>query len=103
MAKTTKLLGTSFAAGARRSVQTLQARITKVKKSAHRAQQLARLGLSAIDYVRGAAIPAMLYGCDTMGVADSMVQDACVVAAEALAPPTSGKNPTLVLHAASVH
>lgn len=103
MAKTTKLLGTSFAAGARRSVQTLQARITKVKQSAHRAQQLARLGLSAIDYVRGAAIPAMLYGCDTMGVADSMVNDACVVAAEALAPPTSGKKPTLVLHAASVH
>ena len=99
----TKLLGTSFAAGARRSVHTLRDRILRVKKIAHRAQQLTRLGLSAVEYVRGAAIPAMLYGSEIMGMSDSMTHDACVVAAAALAPPTAGKDPTLVVHAAAVH
>ena len=98
-----KLLGTSFAAGARRTVDTLRARILRVKKIAHRAQQLARLGLSAVEYVRGAAVPAMLYGCETAGVANTMLDDACTVAAAALAPPTAGKDPVMVLHAAATH
>ena len=101
--KTAKLLGTSFAAGSQRTVQALSDRIAKVKRVAHRAQQLSRLGLSAVDYVRSAAIPAMLYGCDTSGVSDSMLDDACRVASTALAPPTAGKNPTMVLQAAAVH
>ena len=102
-AKSAKLLGTSFAAGSARAVKALRDRITKVRRIAHRAQQLAQLGLSAVEYVRGAAIPAMLYGCEVSGVSDTMVDDAVSVAAAALAPPTAGKNQTLVLHAASVH
>ena len=84
--RATKLLGTSFAAGAGRAVAVLRDRIAKVKKVAHRAQELSRLGLSAVEYVRGAAIPAMLYGCEVTGVSDSMTHDACIVAAAALTP-----------------
>ena len=61
------------------------------------------MGLSAIDYVRAAGIPQMMYGCEVMGMADTMVTDAVRVTAKALAPPTPGKNPTLVMHAAGIH
>ena len=101
--RSAKLLGTSFAASSGRSVQALEDRIAKVKKVAHRAQQLALLGLSAVEYVRGAAVPAMLYGCEVSGISDSMLDDAVGVAAKSLSPPTAGKNPVLVLHAAAVH
>ena len=84
-------------------MQALKDRIAKVKKVAHRAQQLAQLGLSAVEYVRGAAVPAMLYGCEVSGISDSMLDDAVGVAAKSLSPPTAGKNPVLVLHAAAVH
>ena len=98
-----KLLGTAYTAGGRRAVQVMVARILKVKKIVGRVQQAARLGISAVEYVRSAAVPAMMYGCDIMGMSDSMVDDATKVAAAALTPPTAGKNPTLVMHAASVH
>jgi hypothetical protein len=45
----------------------------------------------------------MLYGVEVTGMSDSMLDDASRIAAAALSPPTAGKNPTLVLHTASVH
>ena len=98
-----KLLGSSFTAGGRRSVKVLQARIIHTKKAVHKIQQLGRLGLSAVEYVRGAAVPAMMYGCEITGMGDTMVAEATQVAAAALTPPTAGKNPTMVMHAAAVH
>ena len=99
----TKLLGTAYAAGGRRCVQNMLARMVKVQKLVNRVQQLARLGISAIEYVRSAAVPAMLYGVEIFGMSDTMLADATRIAAAAISAPTAGKNPVLVMHAASVH
>ena len=98
-----KMLGTAFTAGGRRSVHVMKARLLKVKKIVHRVQQIARLGLSAVEYVRAAVVPAMMYGSDVLGMSDTMTYDATRIAAAALTPPTKGKNPVMVMHAASVH
>ena len=45
----------------------------------------------------------MVYGCEILGMSDSMARDAVRGAAAALTPPTAGKNPVLVMHAASIH
>ena len=45
----------------------------------------------------------MIYGSEVMGMSNSMAQEATRVAAAALTPPTRGKNPVLVMHAASIH
>ena len=84
-------------------MRVLQARIIQTKKAVHKIQQLGRLGLSAVEYVRGALVPAMLYGCEITGMGDAMITDAKQVAAAALTPPTAGKNPTMTMHAAAAH
>ena len=84
-------------------MRVLQARIIQTKKVVHKIQQLGRLGLSAVEYVRGAAVPAMMYGCEITGMGDAMVTEATRVAAAALTPPSAGKNPTMTMHAAAVH
>ena len=53
--------------------------------------------------MRTAGIPQMMYGCEIMGVADTTLDSAVRIAAAAMAPPTAGKNPKLVMHAMSVH
>lgn len=102
-ARSTKLLGTAFAAGTRRSTRVLKARIKAVKQRTSRVQALRRQGLSSIDYVRSAGIPAMLYQSEIMGLSNSTLAQATRTAAALVAPPTAGKNPTLVMHATALH
>ena len=66
-------------------------------------QALRKLGLSAVDYMRTAGIPQMLSGCDVLGMSDTMLHEAVKTSAALVAPPTSGKNPRLVMHAMKVH
>ena len=100
---TTKLLGSGYTAGKRRTAKVIKDRIRKVKEAVPAVQALRRLGLSAVDYVRTAGIPQMLYGADVMGVADSVLDSAVRVSSHMVAPPTAGKNPFLVMHAMKVH
>jgi len=48
-------------------------------------------------------VPAMMYGCEITGMGDAMITEATRVAAAALTPPTAGKNPTMIIHAAAAH
>ena len=45
----------------------------------------------------------MMYSCDITGMADTALRDAVRISSAIVAPPTSGKNPTLVMHAMKVH
>ena len=59
--------------------------------------------MSAIDYLRTAGIPQMMYGCDATGMSNTTLEDAVRVCSKLVAPPTAGKNPLLVMHAMKVH
>jgi hypothetical protein len=71
---------------------TVRKRIGKIK-------QLRRAGANVVDYVGTALVPAVTYGADVHGFSDTTLSEARRLAAQALAPPTAGKNPELVLHA----
>ena len=101
--KTAKLLGTGYTAGRRRATKIMKDRLLKVKEAVPAVQALRKLGLSAIDYMRTAEIPQMMYGCDTMGMSDTMLHEAVKVSSALVAPPNAGKNPRLVMHAMKVH
>ena len=88
-----KLLGVAFGGGRRRSTVVIQHRLKQFRDKTAKVRQLRRQRLSAVQYVRTAGIPSLLYGADTTGVADSTIDRVRASAAAMVAPQGAGKNP----------
>ena len=96
--KHAKLLGTDSAGGRRRSTVVAAQRLQDFIDLIPRFQALRRLGVNSRQMVRAAGPPAILYGCDVMGVCDSVLHTARTRIAAAVAPQAGGKSPDLVLY-----
>ena len=66
-----KLLGTDSFSGKKRSTQVQVKRINGFASKIGRIRALRRNGLSAVQYVQAAGIPAMMYGVECTGMADT--------------------------------
>ena len=93
-----KLLGTCAAGGRRRSTRTLRVRMQTFSKSAKRFHLLRKAGVNTRLMVRAAGTPALMYGIEVMGAADSTLQVVRSKVAAAAAPQAGGKNPDMTLH-----
>jgi len=91
------MLGTSTTAGARRSVKLLRSRLDCTKVKAARIVKLRRAGVNAGTWARTAGLTGMLYGADTCGVSDTMLDQQRTAIAAAISAPGSGKNKVLSL------
>ena len=58
-------------------------------------------GMSAVQYVQAAGVPAMMYGVECTGIADTALKKTIGFAAAAIAPPAMGKSARMTLHAAA--
>ena len=94
-----KLLGTDSVGGRRRSTATLQKRIRSFNCTVPRLHALLRAGVNTKQMVRAAGTPAILYGCEVMGVSDTCLLDIRRKVAAAAAPEAGGKNPERTLYA----
>jgi hypothetical protein len=96
-ARLAKLLGTDAVGGARRSTIGFRKRLADFSRSVHRYNALRQLGVNTTLMTRTAGVPAFIYGCETMGLSDSCLNDARTKIAKAASPATSGRNPVLTL------
>ena len=55
--------------------------------------------MSAAQYVQATGIPAIMYGAECCGVADTTLRETVGLAAAAVSPRTRGKNARLTMHA----
>ena len=94
-----KLLGTDSTGGRRRSTRTFKVRLHQFSKTIHRFHALRDVGVNTKQMVRAAGPPAILYGCETLGVSDSALQVTRSRVAAAAAPQAGGKNPDATLYA----
>ena len=85
--------------GRRRSVVVPNSRLKSLRCRLGRLQVFRTVGGNSAAYVRAAAIPAVTYGAEVMGVADSQLQNIRSAIARAAAPPTGGKNAGFIFHA----
>ena len=92
-----KLLGTDSVGGRRRATTVAQQRLASFTAVVPRFQSLRRLGVNSRQMVRSAGPPAILYGCEIMGVADTVLQTIRSRVARAAAPQAGGKSPDMVL------
>ena len=97
--KHAKLLGVGLIGGKRRTVKIQAKRIDAFASKIRRIQAIRRQGVSAVQYVQAAGVPAMMYGVECSGIADSKLKQTVSLAAAAITPPTRGKNARLSLHA----
>ena len=93
----TKLLGVDFAAGRRRSTKVAKARLKTFKKRVTRFQRLRRSGVNVATMARAAATPAICYGADIMGVADTTLESARSAVCSAASPPAQGRQVDVTL------
>ena len=100
-ARTAKLLGADFTGSRRRSTHVQVKRINGFAAKIGRIRAIRQQGLSAVQYVQAAGIPAMMYGVDCAGISDTNLKKANGLAAAAIAPPALGKNARMTLHAAA--
>ena len=98
-ARQAKLLGTDSVGGRRRGTQVAQSRLDAFAAKVPRLRTLRRLGVNTPQMVRASGPPAILYGCEVMGVSDTALHTARVKVAAAAAPEGGGKSPDLVLYA----
>ena len=96
--KFSKMLGVGFVGGRRRSTKVFQQRLKQVKSRTPRYHSLRRAGANVAGMARAAATPAITYGVDVFGLADSPLQAARSTVAHMGAPPGAGKSVDLVLH-----
>ena len=97
VAKVAKLLGTDTVAGARRSTTGFRKRLADFSGNIHRYKALRRIGVNTALMTRTAAVPAVMYGCETMGLSDSCLKDVRTKIAKAASPVSCGRNPVLTL------
>ena len=93
----TKLLGVDFTAGRRRSTKVAKARLKSFGKRVKRFQALRRSGLKVAAMARAAATPAICYGADVMGIADSTLETARSRVCGAASPPARGRSVDITL------
>ena len=95
-----KLLGTDAVGGRRRGTKVARARLVQFCTKTGRFSSLRRLGINTVQMVRSTGPPAILYGCEIMGVADTQLHTIRTKVASAAAADAGGKSPDLVLYAA---
>lgn len=93
-----KMLGVDTVGGRRRTTVTFLERVTTFAKAVPRLQALRKSGVNSAQMVRAAGTPAVMYGCEVMGLSDSALHLARTKVAGAAAASAGGKNPALVLH-----
>ena len=71
-------------------------------KTIHRYHALRRAGVDTRNMVRAAGIPAIMYGCETIGLSDSALSVVRASVARAAAPQAWGKNPDATLYGMSL-
>jgi len=98
--RATKLLGVGTSAGKSRCVRFLKARMTKFSKRIPRIQRLRRAAVSVVQMVRAAGTPLIMYGTESVGMANGHLKNARRLTAKAVAPEAAGKNFGLVLYCA---
>ena len=93
-----KLLGTDSIRGKRRATVIFQHRLEDLGTGSARHQALRASGVNSNQMVRTAAVPAVMYGCEMIGLPNAMLHDTqCqVVAAAAAAPSAGDKSPDMV-------
>ena len=96
-ARFTKLLGTPCTGGRRRSTRVFKLRLKQAKGRVHRFWRLRRTGLPVAQMARTAITPAVMYGADIMGLADTALAQARSTVVAAAAPPGCGKGVDVVL------
>jgi len=94
-----KLLGIDTVGGRRRSTITFQHRLQAFSNIVPRFQAIRRTGVNSKQMVRAAGPPAILYGCEVMGISDSALSVTRGRVAAAAAPAAGGKNPDRTLYA----
>jgi hypothetical protein len=92
-----KMLGTDAVGGRRRSVRNFRSRLKEFDGKIQKFQQLRKVGVNSPQMVRTAGVPAITYGCDTVGISDTALNGARSKIAAAASPSAAGKNPVLVL------
>jgi len=93
-----KLLGVPSAGGRRRVVKHLVKRLSSFRQKVGRIHDLRRLGVRTNNVVRAAGTPAITYGVEVTGMADTHLDSARRLIARAAAPEGGGKDPNLVLY-----
>ncbi len=93
----TKLLGVDFTAGRRRSTKVIKARLKKFGNRVRRFQALRKSGVKVTTMARAAATPAICYGADIMGMADSTLDLARSQVCSAASPPAKGRSVDVTL------
>jgi hypothetical protein len=94
-----KLLGTGSTGNRRRSTYTMRVRLWAFTKTIDRYHALRGSGANVRQMVRAAGPPSILYGVETIGLADSALNTTRSRVATAAAPKAGGKNPDLTLAA----
>ena len=98
-----KLLGADNAAGRRRSTRVARTRVAKVKRSIGKYRQMRRQGIKTRVLARAAATTSITYAADAMGTSDAVLNTMRMTTAHAIAAPTGGKNPDLILFSSDLH
>ena len=92
-----RLLGADNASGRRRSIKVARGRLSQVRKSISKFQQLRKQGVCTRTLVRASSTARSTYASDAMGVSDTMLHGMRTTAAASVAAPSSGKSPDLIL------
>ena len=93
------MLGVDSVGGRRRSTATFQDKVSTFAQAGPRIHALRKAGVNSVQMVRSAGTPAVMYGCEVMGLSDSALHLARTRIASAAAANAGGKNSDLVLHA----
>ena len=93
-----KLLGTDAVGGRRRSTYSFRVRLHRFTKTISRYHALRRAGANTKQMVRAMGPPALMYGCEVAGLADTALEVARARVARAAAPEAAGKNPDATLY-----
>jgi hypothetical protein len=80
-----------------RCTSTFRARLKSFEATAAGVKTLGKAGVNAKQMVRTAGNPAVPYGCESFGIADTVLETTRSKFARAAAPDTGGKNPLLSL------
>ena len=96
--RASKLLGAPYGGGRKRSVHVCKVRLHQFKRRGRRLRAVRRAGGSTGAYCRTAGIPAISYGWDVCGVADTPLRDIRAFIARAASPDTFGRSVDLVFH-----
>ena len=95
--RATKLLGAAYAGGRKRYVGVLSKRLHDFRLRLKRLREFKRSGGNAAVYCRTAGLPAILYGADVTGVANTRLSEIRACIARAASPGAYGRCPELTL------